>query len=87
LRWPAGDVADQLDDLLAITGAPPAMAASWLRDAARLAEAHALSFYGASWAAAASALGVTLVSADRRPLAAGLAESLSEFAARLKLSS
>jgi predicted nucleic acid-binding protein len=61
------------------------MTQRWLRDAAVLAETHALSFYDASWAAAAAALDVPLVSADRRLLAAGLAVSPSAVAARLNL--
>jgi predicted nucleic acid-binding protein len=85
LRWAAGDVADQLDDMLAITGPPLAMTQGWLRDAAALAEAKTLSFYDASWAATAAALDVPLVSADRQLLAAGLAESPSQTTARLKL--
>jgi predicted nucleic acid-binding protein len=85
LRWNAADVADQLDDLLAIVGPPLVMAAAWLRDAASLAERHALSFYDACWATTASELGVPLVSADRRLLDAGLAESPSDVVHRLKL--
>jgi predicted nucleic acid-binding protein len=85
LRWVAGDVADQLDDMLAITGPPLVMTQDWLREAAALAEARALSFYDATWAATAAALRIPLVSADRRLLAAGLAESPSGIATRLKL--
>ncbi len=85
LRWAAGDVADQLDDMLAITGAPLGMTANWLRHAAVLADTHTLSFYDACWAAAAAGLGVALVSADRQLVAAGLAESPADFAARLSL--
>jgi predicted nucleic acid-binding protein len=85
LRWAAGDVADQLDDMLAITGPPLVMTQGWLRDAAALAEEHTLSFYDASWAATAAALAIPLVSADRRLLVAGLAESPSDIAARLNL--
>lgn len=85
LRWPAAEVADQLDDMLAITGPPMVMTQGWLRDAAVLAEGNALSFYDASWAATAAALGIPLVSADSRLLASGLAESPSDIAARLKL--
>jgi len=87
LRWTASDVGDQLDDLLAIVGSPIVMAQGWLRDAAVLAEVHILSFYDASWAAAAAALGVSFVSADRRLLAAGLAESPSAVTTRLNLAS
>ena len=85
LKWSATDVGDQLDDLLAIVGPPITMAQEWLRDAADLAEMHALSFYDASWAATAVALGVPLVSADQRLLAAGLAETPSAISSRLNL--
>lgn len=85
LKWTATDVGDQLDDLLAIVGSPIVTAHGWLRDAAVLAETHVLSFYDASWAAAAAALGVSLVSADRRLLAAGLAETPSAVTSRLNL--
>lgn len=85
LTWPASDVGDQLDDLLTIVGSPIVMAPGWLRDAATLAETHALSFYDASWAAAAAALGIRLVSADRRLLTAGLAETPSAVVSRFNL--
>lgn len=87
LRWTAVDVGDQLDDLLAIVGAPIVMARGWLHDVAVLAETHSLSFYDASWAAAAVALGIPLVSADRRLVAAGLAETAAAFTSRLNLAS
>jgi predicted nucleic acid-binding protein len=86
LKWTAGDVSDQLDDLMAIVGPPIVMAQGWLRDAAGLAERHMLSFYDASWAATALALGISLVSADRRLVAAGLAETPGAVASRLNLS-
>jgi predicted nucleic acid-binding protein len=85
LKWDASDVADQLDDLRAVVGPPLVMAAAWLRHAATLAERHALSFHDASWAATASELGIPLVSADRRLLDAGLAESPSQVVSRLRL--
>jgi predicted nucleic acid-binding protein len=85
LKWDASDVADQLDDLRAVVGPPLVMVAAWLRHAATLAERHALSFYDASWAATASELGIPLVSADRRLLDAGLAESPSQVVSRLRL--
>ena len=85
LKWTATEVGDQLDDLLTIVGSPIAMTQSWLRDAADVAETHALSFYDASWAATAAAVGVPLVSADHRLLAAGLAETPSAVAERLRL--
>jgi predicted nucleic acid-binding protein len=85
LKWTASDIGDQLDDLLTIIGSPIAMARGWLRDAAVLAETQALSFYDASWAAAAAALGISLVSADRRLIAAGLAETPTTITSRLNL--
>jgi len=86
LRWSGTAVADQLDDLHTILGPVLVMAPPWLRRAAVLAETHNLSFYDASWAAAATELGISLVSADRRLLAAGLAESPTAVATRLRLS-
>lgn len=62
------------------------MTSVWLRAAASLAHQHALTFYDASWAAAAEELGIALISADRQLLAAGLAESPTEVTSRLKLS-
>ncbi len=85
LNWSAEEVADQLEDLLAIFGAPLLSSPEWLRDAADLAAAHRLSFYDAAWAAAARGLGVPLVSADRQLLAAGLAASATTTARRLGL--
>ena len=85
LKWAAGDVGDQLDDLLTIVGSPIVMAQSWLREAAVLAETQTLSFYDASWAAAAAALGVSLVSADRQLVAAGLAETPATVTSRMNL--
>ncbi|MDP9117439.1 MAG: type II toxin-antitoxin system VapC family toxin [Actinomycetota bacterium] len=85
LKWCAAYVGDQLDDLLSIVGPPITMAQSWLRDAAVLSQTHTLSFYDATWAAAAAALGIPLISADRQLIATGLAETPSAVAARLKL--
>lgn len=85
LRWSATDVAGQLDDLVAIVGPPLVMSHDWLPEVARLAELQGLSFYDASWAATAAALKITLVSADRRLLSAGLAETASAVVARLHL--
>jgi predicted nucleic acid-binding protein len=85
LRWPAGEVAEQLDDLLAVVGAPLTMTQPWLRVAAHMAHTHTLSYYDACWAAAASGLTVPLVSADRRLIGSGLAESLTDVVARLRL--
>jgi predicted nucleic acid-binding protein len=85
LKWTATDVSDQLDDLVAIVGSPIVMAHGWLHYAAVLAESKVLSFYDASWAAAAAALRIPLVSSDRRLLAAGLAEAPSALSSRLNL--
>lgn len=85
LGWPASAVADQLDDLFAVLGPALVLTPTSLRRAAALAEDHGLSFYDASWAAGAGELGIPLVSADRRLLAAGLAESASQVATRLGL--
>lgn len=87
LRWPPADVADQLDDLHAILGPALVMTPGWLRSAATLAHAHTLSFYDASWAAAAAESGLPLISADRRLLVASLAESPTQITTRLRLSS
>ncbi|GAB2458327.1 hypothetical protein GCM10027062_42910 [Nocardioides hungaricus] len=85
LRWRADEVASQLDDLVAIVGSPLAMSHEWLHEAARITETHGLSFYDASWAAAAAALKIPLVSADRRLVTAGLAETATEVSERLHL--
>ncbi|MGL4177246.1 MAG: hypothetical protein ACRCSN_14345, partial [Dermatophilaceae bacterium] len=78
---------DQLDDLHTILGPPLVMTTDWLRHAAGLAHRHGLTFYDASWAAAAEHLDMSLVSADRQLLASGLAESPTDAVARLKLRS
>lgn len=85
LRWTAADVADQLDDLHTVLGPPLVMTPVWLRRAATLAQVHSLSFYDASWAATALEVSMPLISADRRLVAAGLAESPSGVTSRLKL--
>jgi predicted nucleic acid-binding protein len=56
-----------------------------MRQAAVLADRHKRSFYDGSWAAAAEALKVALVSPDRRLLAAGLGESATDTVGRLRL--
>lgn len=86
LGWSASDVADQLEDLVIICGPPLAMAAEWLRQAAELGKRHGLTFYDAAWAAAARALGISLVSVDTQLLAAGLAEAPAAVVKRLRLS-
>lgn len=85
MHWNGADVTDQLDDLLVICGAPLAMTAEWFREAAVIGAAHGLTFYDACWAAAAQALGVSLVSADTQLLDAELAESPGAAAQRLRL--
>ena len=56
---------------------------SWHDAAASLGERHGLTFYDASWAAAAQALQCGLVSADRRLLSAGLAVTASSAVLQL----
>lgn len=85
LGWPASAVADQLDDLLAICGAPLVPIPSWLRDAAALAAAHQLTFHDAAWAASARALGVPLITADTKLIDARLGEPATETVRRLRL--
>jgi predicted nucleic acid-binding protein len=86
LSWDPVDVADQLDDLLAIVGPPLTISPDWLRQAALLAYQHDLTFYDASWAAASAELKLPLVSADRKLQGAGLAESPTQACLRLQLS-
>lgn len=86
LHWEPAQVADQLEDLQTILGPPLLMTEVWLRHAAHLADRHTLTFYDASWAASADELNMTLVSADRQLLTAGLAESPAATVDRLKLS-
>lgn len=83
LRWSAEQVADQLDDLQAMVGTPLVLTPAWRRQAARLGERNGLTMYDAAWAATAAALDISLVSADRRLLAAGLAEDPAAIAATL----
>ena len=85
LGWTANDGADQLDDLTTILGPPLVMTAPWFRRAAELAHTHGLSIYDAAWAAAAQELAIPLVSADRKLLAAGLAQTPTDIATRLSL--
>jgi predicted nucleic acid-binding protein len=85
LGWAAADIADQLDDVLAVCGTAMVMPSAWVRDAALLGERYQLTFYDAAWAACARGLSVPLVSADARLLDAGLAESATAFARRLML--
>ena len=85
LRWPAADVADQLDDLRAICSVVAADAAEH-RVAALLAEQHTLTFYDAVYAAVARSRGSALATADRALLAAGVGESPATIAARIGIS-
>jgi predicted nucleic acid-binding protein len=85
LGWSAADTADQLEDLSVICGPALTPAPAWHRMAAALAEEHRLSFYDATFVAAARATESTLVSADKQLLSAGLAESPATCARRLGL--
>jgi predicted nucleic acid-binding protein len=71
LRQPAAVVSQLLDLLHRLCGPFVHPAPSWHAEAARLAERHGLTFYDASWAAAALALGCPLVSSDLRLREAG----------------
>lgn len=82
LRQPAAVVTQQLDLLHRLCGPFLHPAPSWHARAAQTAETYRLSYYDASWAAAAEALDCPLVSADRRLLAVG-AISAVDAAARL----
>jgi predicted nucleic acid-binding protein len=79
------ETADRLDDLLALCGPPYILAAAWRRDAAELAQKYQLTFYDAAFAAAARGLRLSLLSADRRLLAAGLAETVTDWVNRMRL--
>lgn len=82
LRWSAMDVADQLDDLRAICSVLVPNAVEQ-RLAAILADEHALTFYDATYAAAARSRGSVLATADKALLDAGVGESPAAVAARL----
>lgn len=75
LRLPAAVVSEQLDLLHRLCGPVVHPAPSWLDAAAALGEQHGLTFYDASWAAAAQALDCPLVSADGALISAALAVS------------
>lgn len=83
LRMPAAVVVELLGTLRTLVGPLVHPRPSWHDAAAGLAEQHALTFYDASWAAAARALACPLVSADRRLLHAGLAVTATQAAADL----
>ena len=84
LRQPPSVVIDQLDLLRRLCGPFVHPAPSWLAEAALLGEQHALTFYDASWAAAARALDCPLVSADSKLVASGLAISPSTAASGIR---
>lgn len=85
LRWEAPDVADQLADLQAILGTPLSLSPAAMVLASTLGARHSLTFYDACWAAVAADAGIPLVSADRRLVTSGLAESVTAAASRLRL--
>ena len=85
LGWSGSKVADQLKDLVLICGAPLNATMGWLHEAAELGERFGLTYYDAAWGAAARSLAIPLVSADKKLLAAGLAESPTNVAQRLGL--
>lgn len=69
LRQPADVVADALEAVRLAVGPVVHPRPSWHAAAAGLAVDHDLTFYDAAWAAAAQALGLPLVTLDRRLLA------------------
>jgi predicted nucleic acid-binding protein len=83
LGLPAAVVTDQLDLVRRLCGPVVHPTPSWHAEAAQLGERHRLTFYDASWATAARALGCPLVSVDRALLAADLAISPTTAAAAL----
>lgn len=83
LGLPALVVAAQVRLLLTLCGPLLHMRPSWLDAAADLGERHGLTYYDASWAAAAQALHCPLVSADRLLVRTGLAVTATAAAAGL----
>lgn len=71
--WRAEEVAEQMQELNDVVAGVLPVSAAWTGQAATLAERYGLSFYDASWAAAARHCGLALISADRQLLAADLA--------------
>jgi predicted nucleic acid-binding protein len=82
LRWPAAEVADQLDDLRAICSVQ-VLGAVEQRLAATLAAEHALTFYDAAYVAAARSRGALLATADKALLEVGVGASPASVAAEL----
>ncbi len=85
LRWAPEAAAEQLYDLIAITGSPIGFSGEWFYSAAELSHKYGLSFYDAAWAATAQALSMSFVTSDRAIQRAGLGESPAVFVDRLKL--
>lgn len=85
LGWTAADVAAQLGDLITVCGPLVAFDPAWAPEASELAVGKALTFYDAAWAAAARQLQIPLVTADSALLNAGVAESATDAAKRLRL--
>ncbi len=83
LGLPALVVAAQVRLLLTLCGPLLHMRPSWLDAAADLGERHGLTYYDASWAAAAQALQCPLVSADRLLVRNGLAVTATAATAGL----
>jgi predicted nucleic acid-binding protein len=79
LRWSATRTADLLDVVTDVCGRPLTPPAAWRREAAKLADEYRLSFYDASYAAAAQALDAPLISTDKQLLKAGLGMSPTAF--------
>lgn len=84
LRKPVDEVVGRVEDLIQLCGPPVALEPAWRREAAELGAAHGLTYYDAAYAAAARGLQAPLVTADRKLLASGLAESATEFCQRMR---
>lgn len=85
LRWPAREVADQLDDLELICGTGMPLTSDVRGRASELAGRHGLSFYDAAYAAAAQVHAAPLATADDALLTVGLGERPAALAQRLAL--
>lgn len=85
LKWDVDAIVVQLADLMEMCGTPIPWHQEWSERAVRYADRFKLSFYDAAWAAAATELGMNLVSADEALLKSGLAESATSAADRLGL--
>lgn len=83
--WSGDRVERVMRVLRVLAGRPERLDPPALADAVRLSVAHRLTLYDASYWALARSLGATLVTADRKLLAAGAGEAPAQLCARLDL--